>query len=261
MNKEHQEYDVALVTILEAVWGVGFMSPGGVKEVDYILQDINISSLTVLDIGCGLGGADFHIAKKYNPSCVIGLDVETLLIERCKLNAKQQNIDDITEFYCIEPGPLPIEANSIDLVFSKDSIIHIQDKLALAEDIFRVLKPGGWFAASDWLAGYEKDPSQDMLDYIEAEGLDFGLANVNVYLSALSSAGFKSIHVNDRNSWYKNEARKEHANLMGPLYDDLEDSVGKRFLRHQIDVWDKLIIAVDSGELRPTHLRARKPKK
>jgi len=28
---------------------------------------------------------------------------------------------------------------------------------------------------------------------------------------------------------------------------------------HEIEVWDKMIVALEQGQLRPTHLRGRKP--
>ena len=34
---------------------------------------------------------------------------------------------------------------------------------------------------------------------------------------------------------------------------------GVDFVDHEIDVWDKMIVALDRGDLRPTHLRAQKP--
>ena len=45
----------------------------------------------------------------------------------------------------------------------------------------------------------------------------------------------------------------------GILYDGLASTVGIEFLEHEIEVWDKMIIAIDQGQLRPTHLRGRKP--
>jgi hypothetical protein len=33
-NDHEQEYDDELIALLEAVWGEGFMSPGGCEEVD-----------------------------------------------------------------------------------------------------------------------------------------------------------------------------------------------------------------------------------
>ena len=56
------------------------------------------------------------------------------------------------------------------------------------------------------------------------------------------------------------QARAERDNLAGPLYDELLGQVGEEFLIREIDVWDKMIVVLDSGEHRPTLLRARKRK-
>lgn len=257
--QDHLEYDDDLIAVLESVWGEGFMSPGGSAEVDRVLDGLDLSGLTILDIGCGLGGATMHIANAYGPGKVIGIDIEDNLIERCRQLAAQAGAGQNVEFLKVEPGPLPVADGSLDVVFSKDSIIHIADKDALASDIFRTLKPGGWFAASDWLAGYTGPPSPEMQAYVKAEGLDFGLASATAYEQAMKSAGFEDITLLDRNDWYRQEARAERVNLKGSLFDGLQSTVGTAFLTRQIDVWDKMIVVLDQGQLRPTHMRARKP--
>lgn len=254
-----QEYDDDMTALLEAVWGEGFMSPGGTEEVDRVLEGLDLTGLAALDLGCGLGGATVHIAQRYGVGSIVGIDIEDNLIKASTELASRAGLSDTARFLLVEPGPLPVADASLDMVFSKDSIIHIADKHALARDIFRCLKPGGWFAASDWLAGYTSTPSPEMRAYVEAEGLDFGLASAEVYEAALEAAGFVDIHIIDRNPWYKQEARRERDNMKGTLYAGLESTVGKEFLEHEIDVWEKMIVALDQGELRPTHLRACKP--
>jgi phosphoethanolamine N-methyltransferase len=258
-DTEHQEYDDNLMALLEAIWGEGFMSPGGTAEIDRYLEGIDISGQTVLDIGCGLGGVDLHLLHQHRAQSVIGIDIDAALIERCRQLAHKYGVGDRIEFRCVEPGPLAFDDASFGVVTSKDSIIHIEDKHALAADVYRVLEPGGWFVASDWLAGYEGKPSAEMQAYLVAEGLDFGLASADTYEDALRAAGFTDIGVVDRNAWYQQEARAERERLGGELYDGLEASVGKHFLEREIDVWDKMIVAIDQGQLRPTHLRGRKP--
>lgn len=259
MTEQHQEYDDNLTAVLEAVWGEGFMSPGGVAEVDNYLQGINLEGLSVLDIGCGLGGVDLHLLKQHKAARVTGIDIDASLIERCNDLAKRHQIQAQTEFICVEPGPLAFADASFDIVTSKDSIIHIADKHALAADIFRVLKPGGWFVASDWMAGYDGEPSADMQAYLTAEGLDFGLASLDGYEDALSKAGFTEIALVDRNHWYRQQARTEREQLKTEIYDNLRAKIDTDFLASQIEVWDKMIIVLDQGELRPGHLRGRKP--
>jgi len=254
-----QEYDENLMALLEAIWGEGFMSPGGTAEVDRYLDGIDLSGKSVLDIGCGLGGVDLHLAQHHDVARVIGIDIDQALIQRCDQLARKYQATKQLEFRCVEPGPLPFKPASFDIVTSKDSIIHITDKQALSQDIFRILEPGGWFAASDWLAGYEDQPSAEMQAYIDAEGLDFNLASATIYAEALQAAGFIDIGIVDRNDWYQQQARVEREQLAGALSEGLASKLGTDFLEHQIDIWNKMIIALDQGQLRPTHLRAHKP--
>jgi SAM-dependent methyltransferase len=253
------EYDDDMIVLLEAVWGEGFMSPGGTSEVDRILNGLNLAGARALDIGCGLGGATLHIARNYDIKGIIGVDIEENLISACENLALSNGLFEKMQFQLVEPGSLPVADDSLEIVFSKESIIHIADKHSLTKDIFRCLKSGGWFAASDWLAGYAGAPSTEMQDYISAEGLDFGLAQDAVYQSALEAAGFVDIQITDRNAWYRQEARRELENLTGVLQEHLESTVGEQFYQREIDVWRKMIVVLDRGELQPTHLRARKP--
>ena len=254
-----QEYDDKLTALLEALWGEGFLSPGGIDEVDRYLAGIKLEGLAVLDIGCGLGGVDIHLVKQHRAAMVSGIDVEQSLIDRCRELAKKSGVALQTEFICVEPGRLAFDDASFDAVTSKDSIIHIPDKQVLAEDVLRVLKPGGWFAASDWLAGYDDEPSPEMQAYLVAEGLDFGLATAEVYQQALAGAGFIDLEIVDRNDWYRQHAHHERNRLEGALYEDLVAATGTEFVDHEIEVWKKMTVALEQGQLRPTHLRGRKP--
>ena len=258
-ESEIQEYDDNLMALLEALWGEGFMSPGGVEEVDRYLDGIDLRGKTVLDIGCGLGGVDLHLLRKHGAAQVTGMDIDQALIERSRQLAHKYQLADRLHFICVEPGPLAFDDASFEIVTSKDSIIHIADKHALAADVFRVLEAGGWFVASDWLAGYDGEPAPEMQASLKAEGLDFGRATAATYREAMQAAGFVDIGMVDRNEWYRQQARIEREQLGGQLYDGLASKVGGDFVEHEIDVWDKMIIAVDQGQLRPTHLRGRKP--
>jgi SAM-dependent methyltransferase len=260
MNAEsHQEYDDDLTELLEAIWGEGFLSPGGTEEVDRFLTGVDLEDKKILDIGCGTGGVDVHIIKAYSVRKIVGIDVDASLIEKCTALAEKHEVADRAKFELVSPGPLPFEDCSFDVVISKDSIIHIPDKNALAADVIRVLKPGGVFAASDWLAGYEGEPSPEMQAYIDAEDLGFGLSSAKKYRDALIAAGFEGVMLADRNEWYRSVAPGELGNLKDLLSDNLESKLDQQFLEHEIEVWSLMIVALNQGQLRPTHLRGEKP--
>ena len=57
-------YGPKQLNLLKVVWGEGFLSPGGTAEIDEIMTGVDATGRAVLDIGCGCGGAAFHLLKK-----------------------------------------------------------------------------------------------------------------------------------------------------------------------------------------------------
>jgi phosphoethanolamine N-methyltransferase len=126
-------------------------------------------------------------------------------------------------------------------------------------EVFRVLKPGGRFLASDWLIGTEGAPSPQMAAYIAAEGLDFGMATPARYRAAMEAQGFRDIRITSRNAWYREEARREVARMRGEVGARAAAIVGQAFVDHNIGIWERMIPVLDTGEHCPTHLAGQKP--
>ncbi len=253
-----QEYDDDFVCVLEAVWGEGYLSPGGADEVEQIIGEADLYNQSILDIGCGTGGVTQFLMKRYQPHGIIGVDVEKSLIEKCRARAAENGLGRELVYQHVQPGPLPFPGGSFDIVFTKDSFVHIEDKQSISDEVFRVLKPGGRFLASDWMCT-EGPLSREMQHYIELEDLGFGMGHQREYAEAMEKSGFDGIRFKDRNEWYRPIAREETRRLSGELYDQLVSRVGKELVDHEIRTWEALVVVLERGELRPTHWRASKP--
>lgn len=260
MNKDQIEYNMALVAGLELIWGRGFLSPGGPEEVAETLAGRDITGTEVLDIGCGIGGVDLLLAEWFGAARVVGIDVEEPNLQLATQRAAEKDLADRVSYRLVEakPGPLPFPAGSFDVVFSKDAIIHIPDKQALFTDIYRMLRPGGRFIASDWLRVDDHPPSAAMERYIASEGLSFSMASPERYRRAMTLAGFRDIEIRDRNAWYVERARNELSAISGPLRASLVEIVGEHEADREAYVWSCMIPVLESGELRPTHLYGKK---
>lgn len=253
------EYDDQSISFLETLWGEGYLSPGGPEEIRAVLDGTDLRGLKVLDIGCGSGGITLSLAEDYGAGRVTGIDVEAPVLARARRRAGERGLDDRVDFIQVEPGPFPFPADSFDVVFSKDSIIHIPDKEALFADVMRILAPGGRLLASDWMIAHDDEPSPEMKRYIEQEGLSFAMASPDRYRRALETAGFTDVELRNRNPWYVDVARGELAALQGDLYEKAAAAAGREIVDHNIDTWRAMLTVLETGEHCPHHLRGRKP--
>ena len=262
MGESHggELYHGQMVAMLQVIWGEGFLSPGGAEEVARLVADADLQGVSLLDIGCGAGGIDLALVRNHGAAYVTGLDVEDTVLARARELIASARLADRIGLVKVAPGPLPFPPGSFDVVFSKDSLVHISDKHTLMSEVFRVLKPGGRFIASDWLIGHDGPPSEQMRSYIEAEGLDFGMASPARYLQAMRAAGFVEVSATSRNAWYRETARDELARLRGPLGAAAAKIVGQDFVDQNIAIWSRMVPVLESGEHCPTHLRARRPR-
>ncbi len=213
----------------------------------------------MLDIGCGIGGIDILLARDYDAAKVTGIDVEEPLVRRARERAAAAGLAERIEFRLVEPGPLPFPDSSFDVVFSKDAMIHIPDKPALFADVYRVLRPGGRFLASDWMQSAAGSDAPEMARFVEASGLSFAMGVTDALPAQLEAAGFTGIGLVDRNSWYREEARNELARMRGELRAPLLDILGREAADRWIVMRESMIAALDAGVFRPTHFRATRP--
>ena len=258
MNAEDDLYQDNAIKFLEMIWGEGYMSPGGLDEIKRLLAGLDLQDKHVLDIGCGSGGITVSLATEFGAEKVTGIDVEMPVVQAAQQSVKHAGLSGSVEIKLVSPGPFPFADEQFDFVFSKDSIIHIEDKETLAKEAYRVLKPGGWFVASDWLISHDNEPSQEMKDYIKLEELDFQMASPIRYENALINAGFSNVSLRNRNPWYLEIATQELKELETGRREEFVAEVGEEYLLYNIKIWKAMLIVLASGEHCPHHFRGQK---
>lgn len=258
MSDQKIQYPPEFTDKLEVLWGRGFLSPGGPAEVAEILKGINLVNKSVLDIGCGTGGAEIVIAQNLGAERITGIDIEPQLIERTRQRVEEAGVGDRVELKLVEPGPLVFPDGSFDIVFSKDSMIHIPDKQALFHEVYRVLKPGGVFAASDWLVGENANNSVEWAQFVELAHLTFAVATSDETEKLIVAAGFEQVSTDDRNAWYAPITVLEVEQLEGPLHEKVLEVVDEDTYQHWLKIRRAIRDATNVGALRPTHMRGYK---
>ena len=256
---EDIEYTDEFVTKLEIAFCKGFLSPGGPQEVARVIEGVDLPGKHVLDIGCGSGAIACLLAAQHGAAHVTGIDVEDPVCNAARARAAREGLSDRITITKVTPGPFPFADETFDVVFSKDSIIHIPDKAAMAAESFRVLKPGGRFAASDWLISHDGTPSPEMTHYLRMEALEFAMASPQRYRAAMEGAGFAEVDLVNRNPWYAQVAAEELEELSGANRAAWQARHDTAFIDHQIEIWTAMVPVLSSGEHCPHHIRGRKP--
>ena len=112
---------------------------------------------TVLDVGCGIGGASRHLAKGFGEgTSVTGITLSPKQVARAEQLAEQQGVRN-AEFRVMNALAMDFPDNSFDLVWACESGEHMPDKKKYVEEMVRVLKPGGTLVIATWCQRDDRD--------------------------------------------------------------------------------------------------------
>ena len=113
-------------------------------NIEEVLQEIGIEeSQTVLDFGCGPGAYAMPAAKLVGrKGRVCALDKDKKALKKLKEKAQKEGWDNI-ETLLLSELDTGLEEGFVDVVLLYDVIHLIEDRAALFEEVYRILKPDG----------------------------------------------------------------------------------------------------------------------
>ena len=97
-------------------------------------------------MGCGIGGSSRILAKYYGFN-VTGITISAAQVKRAKeLTPTELNC----RFRVMDALDLSFPDGSFDGLWSVEAGAHMNDKDKFADEMLRVLRPGGYLAVADW---------------------------------------------------------------------------------------------------------------
>lgn len=149
-STEDDPYKPVNVPLYESIYGKNLISLGGLAAIDNMFSDLNLTELTVLDLGFGLGGVAFYLAEKFQMN-IFGIEIHPWMVQYAK-DHTPKNLSSQLEFDTYdEDGKLPCKSETFDMVYSKGVLNHVPYKENLFHQVNAVLKPGGLFVIADWI--------------------------------------------------------------------------------------------------------------
>jgi len=178
----------------EAIFGRTYVSVGGETTTKDFVERLDLKpGMKVLDIGCGTGGSAFYMARNYGVD-VYGFDLSTNMIGiaqdyRMEMEAA---VKHRTQFYIEDAMTMEYPENFYDVVYSRDTILHITDKKELFRKFLKTLKPGGKLMISDYCRGDVAQHSPAFIAYVKSR--DYDLHTVSGYGKLLEDVGFTNVN-------------------------------------------------------------------
>ncbi|MBX9743860.1 MAG: methyltransferase domain-containing protein [Chlamydiales bacterium] len=150
----------------------------------------------VLDIGCGRGRIASHVATLTNTE-VTGMNIDNDQLESARQFILGNGLSKQCQFKLADLNdlPLPFPDHSFDAVYEVGVFTYSKDLKKLFKEIHRILKPGGKFAALDWILLPNYNPNNphhvDLMKRIKPLVGAIGNPSPEEFAGALKEAGFE----------------------------------------------------------------------
>jgi len=146
------------------------------------------TGMEVLDVGSGVGGPARTLAAEFG-CLVTGIDLTAEYCRAAEMLTEKVGLDAYVRIHCGDALDMPFENASFDVVWSQNTLMNIDDKARLFQEIHRVLRPGGMFALETFLEGRISDIHFPVF-WADSPSLSF-LVKVEEVKALLSAAGFR----------------------------------------------------------------------
>ncbi|XP_057472967.1 phosphomethylethanolamine N-methyltransferase [Actinidia eriantha] len=228
----------------ERVFGQGFVSTGGIETTKEFVAKLDLKpGQKVLDVGCGIGGGDFFMAENFNVH-VVGIDLSINMVSFALERAIGLNCS--VEFEVADCTKKTYEDNTFNVIYSRDTILHIQDKPALFKSFYKWLKPGGKVLISDYCKS-AGPPSPEFAAYIKQRGYD--LHSVEAYSQMLRDAGFDKVIAEDRTDQFMEVLQRE-LNVVEKEKEEFIQDFSEEDYNDIVGGWNAKLVRSSSGEQR-----------
>uniref|UniRef100_A0A8C5GVR6 phosphoethanolamine N-methyltransferase n=1 Tax=Gouania willdenowi TaxID=441366 RepID=A0A8C5GVR6_GOUWI len=195
---DNQQYTSRGILRYEKMFGSGYVSTGGPSTTKEFVDLLNLKpGQKVLDVGCGIGGGDFYMAKTFGVE-VLGLDLSDNMVDIAMERARNEKLP-LVQFEVADVTKRTFPEASFDVIYSRDTILHIDDKLALFKRFHSWLKPGGQLLISDYCCG-EKPWTPAFEAYVKQRG--YILYTPAQYGKFIQEAGFCHVRADDRTAQF-----------------------------------------------------------
>lgn len=161
---------------------------GGLDANDALAERAGIRKGTrVVDFCSGLGGPSRYFAHRYGAD-VIGIELTPARVKGAEELTRRVGLQNSVRVIEGDVMQVPLPDTSVDVVISQEALLHVPDKERALAEAYRILKPGGRIALTDWVAHQQLSGVDKQLMWQGMAVAD--LNNLQTYADLIRRAGF-----------------------------------------------------------------------
>lgn len=196
------------------------------RHTDILIDAVGLGpGQRLLDVGCGFGRPAIRFAQR-TAAEVVGINVSEEQIRIANRLAAEAGVSDRTRFEVADANRLPYPDGSFDAVWAVEVLMYLPDRLAVLNEIRRVLAPGGTFVLSDYTERLELTAEQ-RADLAEGFTVD-SLPTAEEYDELLAAAGFTVVHSEDATP-HLHKSASRIPQVLADNYDLILEKGGREF--------------------------------
>ncbi len=193
---ENGQYSSRGILRYEWMFGHGFLSYGGADITRRLASQVDWEpGFHVLDVGSGLGGAAFLVAEEHRAR-VFGVDLTPEIVEIAQ-DRKAEHPGTNVSFRRGDIHDFNWEPETFDVIWSRETLLHVPRKERLFGKFYRWTRPGGYLIVTDYARRSGKG-SPKFEAYVRESG--YPLVDLKTYGRVISEAGFEALQTQDQSA-------------------------------------------------------------
>ncbi len=247
-----REKRAARLEVLQDLWGEGYSSPGERHYIMELLKPFGLnSSMSVADVGSGLGGAARLMAEEFGV-WVNAMEADATLAERGMDISRRAGLGKKAPIKSFDPVSQQFKQGSFDCVFSKEILYSYLGRNLLMTGLFKSLKPQGQALFTDFVLSGSKDEDASQLveSWNNNEPYDCDLWRVGEYVEAMTK--------NDIDVRLTEDISEKYIDLVEGCWAEFAENMeNKKIPEHigevilkEVEMWAERVRFLKGGEIR-----------
>jgi len=193
------------------------------------------------------------MAEKHDVT-VLAIDLSSNMVN-IGLERANEIGDHRVQFEIADATKREYAPESYDVIYSRDTILHIEDKRSLFANFYKWLKPGGKVLISDYCCG-EGNHSDAYTKYVKQRG--YHVVTVKAYGKILKDVGFINVRADDKKELFTSVLQRE-VNQAKSIREDFIQEFSQEDYDAIVNGWQDKLVRVEQGDQAWGLFYAEKP--